>query len=139
MKSTYLYRRKAQSGLELIVSVAMVLLVFSIVYIKIVNEGIKQNDEELRTSIKYLSNKVAYYLDIAYQEGDGFKINLSLPQNIKGRNYNISVNSNYVIISIGNLNYLTKTLPYNLTNQNLDKTRKNEIYNKGGKLYVTYY
>ncbi len=139
MKSTYQYHRKAQSGLELIVSVAMVLLVFSIVYIKIVNEGIKQNDEELRTSIKYLSNKVAYYLDIAYQEGDGFKINLSLPQNIKGRNYNISINSNYVIVSTGNLNYLTKTLPYNITNQNLDKTRKNEIYNKGGKLYVIYY
>ena len=108
-------KRKLQSSLEFILVFSMLLSVLAIgatvSWIRIY--GISEASKNLE--ISNLLDDIAGKINIAFLEGDGFSINVTVPQNILGKDYSITLYKNNVVIYFANATYSKSVLTENIT------------------------
>lgn len=126
---------KAQSGLELITLISYTLLMFSMVYLSILQNNFTLVKEKRNLEFQKLSELVTYEIDIATSIGHGYSKNITLPDTIVGETYNIIIIDNLVIINSSN-SYITKSVTPNITGT-IDPGF-NSIENRDGLLYVSH-
>ncbi|MFH1126990.1 MAG: hypothetical protein ABIG84_00450 [archaeon] len=126
---------KAQSGLELITLVSYSLLVFTVVYLSILQNNFTLIKEKRNMEFQKMSEWVTYELDIATGIGHGYSKNITLPATVVGESYNIIISDNLVIINSSS-SYITKSVTPNITGT-IDPGF-NSIENRDGLIYVSH-
>ncbi len=74
-------------------------------------------------------------LNTALLEGDGFAINLSLPQKLRGRNYTINISNSFLYVNLSNTFYQTRLLASNISGSL--RKGENMVSNRGSVLYIS--
>ncbi|MBI4020335.1 MAG: hypothetical protein HY367_03300 [Candidatus Aenigmarchaeota archaeon] len=81
-----------------------------------------------------LLTSVSTKINSAFIEGDGFSINMTLPQDIFTYDYSIALDTNHVIITVANNSYFRDLLTENITGT-LGKGA-NTITNVNGEIVI---
>ena len=68
-------------------------------------------DLEARRVLDDISNRI----DTAFLEGDGFSINITVPQDILGTNFSLMIHENRVLLELRNNTYSRTLLTKNIT------------------------
>ncbi len=79
-------------------------------------------------------NAAADRINTAYLEGDGFSINITLPERIMRMDYTIDVSSNEVILRLDGKTYIAYLLTNNVTGSFAKGT--NTITNSNGEIII---
>ncbi len=127
--------RKAQAATEFIILFIIVLVVLTATLFMSVQRSQDLTDTRVEMEAMGILNNAANKINIAYLEGDGFMINLTLPDEIFGRNYTIIIKSNYVSIAVSNVTYFKPILTEDITG-NLTKGT-NLIRNRNGIVVIS--
>ena len=129
------HRRKAQSSIEFILIFSLLLTILAIgatvAWVRIY--GITNANQNLE--IDKILDDTSSKIDLAFLEGDGFSINLEIPQVIFGQNYTIDIYDNNVVIIFSNSTYSKHTLTENITGTL--KKGFNKIINRDGEILIT--
>ena len=110
----------------LAVSVAMVV---SVQRSQIISQA--QVDLESNRVLREVDDRI----NIAYIEGDGFSINVTLPEQILRLGYTINISSNEVILRVDGSTYVRYLLTNNVTGDVVKGT--NRILNRQGEILIT--
>ena len=129
------HRRKAQSSIEFILIFTLLLTILAIgttvAWVRI--NGISNANKNLEISkiLDETSNKI----NLAFLEGDGFSINLKIPEIVFGQDYTINIYDNNVVIYFANSTYSKHVLTENITG--IPKKGLNTIINRNGEILIT--
>ncbi len=126
--------RKSQASIELLVFFSIAILIFSITYTVMLDRVQGIYDSKGRSEAAEIGDKLASELNTAISEGQGYSKNITLPQDIFGTGYNISIERGYVFIRWREKNVVARTIADNVTGN--FTARNNFIINKEGVIFV---
>ncbi len=110
MKNIGKKRRKGQAGIEFLILISFLLFIFSTYYISL----LKKDQEYFTNTVAYdgeaLASTISMVLDTTFVEGNGFSINITLPTDIEGLKYTVTIYPNIVSINVGNKHYYHNTI-----------------------------
>lgn len=92
--------------------------------------SIQQNQQAASTA-----EKVAFELDLALTQGDGFSRTFDLKENIAGEDYTVTLHNETVQLTYDEKDFLAPTAARNVSGTVVPG--ENRIKNQGGELYVT--
>lgn len=125
--------RKAQSAVELVMMVSFSLIIFSALYLVILQDNFAAIKEKRNMESQRIAERVGYELDIAASIGNGYSKNFTLPDNILGSTYNVIIDSNLVIINASQT-YTSTTVAQNVSGT--VQPGDNTIENRDGMVYA---
>ena len=127
-------QKKLQASIEFMAVFIVLMAAFGvIVYAVVVNMAEiskTKKDLEAENTLSMVSEKI----NIAVLEGDGFSVNLTLPEKIFGLNYSFSLDSNHLVLNLSGNFYHRVLLTKNITG--LPSPGKNLIYNNKGEIII---
>ena len=126
--------QKAQASMELLAFFSMALLIFSIAYMFVFEKTQNAYDLKARADALDIGNHVSSEIDTALAEGDGYSKTISLPSNILGVLYTVSVDRNYVFVSWRGKNAASRTTADSVIGNFI--FGNNKISNRGGVIFV---
>lgn len=132
--------KKGQVSIELITYTFISLIMFSTYYI-FVSQYLHADAQIYKSSS---ANNLAYHiskeLNMVYLMGDGFHINLTLPNYVISSSYEVHIENNFVYLSMSDppSTYI-QPLIFNSSYLSLSPGKINEVYNVGGKVHVNTY
>ncbi len=126
--------RKAQSGVEFIIFISIMLFVFSISYLTFFYEDMSIFEEKSDSMTIRAADKISFEINTALSIGDGYSKQFELPETIMGREYSISVESGLVFVESGKSSAVTHILTDNITGQVMPGT--NYMKNTDGEIFV---
>lgn len=126
-------KAKGQSGIELLMLVSYSLLVFSAVYLVILQSNFSAIKEKRNMESMKISEWIGYEIDIATSIGDGYSKNFTLPDTIVGGTYSVLITDNLVIVN-STETYTTKIVTPNITGT--IQPGDNYIENREGLIYA---
>jgi len=131
---------KAQVGLELITSLIILLLVFSILILYSIEKVNESNDIKTLIDAKRIAESVADNLDGVQQQGEGYFKYFQIPMQVQGNfDYTLFIGKNMVEISWNDRAWAAQTIAYNVTinclSYGLNET--NRVWNRGGYVEVS--
>lgn len=125
----------AQSSIEFILIFGLLLIILAIAvnvaWVRIYGISNANRNLEVSKVLDDVSNKI----NLAFLEGDGFSINLEVPNSLFGQNYTIEIHRNNVVIY-----YLNSTYSSHLLTENITGTihkGDNKILNSRGEIVIT--
>jgi len=124
---------KGQSGIELLMLVSYSLIVFSAIYLVILQSNFSAIKEKRNMESMKISEWIGYEIDIATSIGDGYSKNFTLPDTIIGGTYSVIVTDNLVIVN-STETYTTKIITPNITGT--IQSGDNYIENRDGLIYA---
>ncbi|MCJ7478572.1 MAG: hypothetical protein MUP63_00140 [Candidatus Nanohaloarchaeota archaeon QJJ-7] len=129
-------RSKGQSSLEFVTMTVLLLLIFTIfVSLFSGNQAEAVKEERARIALA-VADQIAFELDLAFTEDQGFSRTFDLRDSIGGQEYNVIVNGSTVHLSYGdNRSVVSTTAADNVTGE--VKPGENTVDNEGGVIYVT--
>lgn len=125
---------KAQSSMELLTFFSIALLVFSIAYTVVLEKAQSAYDTKSRMEAAAISGLISSEINTAVAEGDGYSKNITLPDNIFGAGYVISVDAGNVFVTWRGKNAASRTISENVSGNFI--FGNNKISNKGGVIFV---
>ncbi len=128
-------RQKSQAATEFLILFMILMIAFSVALYMSVQRSQSLTDTEIGLESMKVLNDASNKINIAFLEGHGFLINLTLPGKIFNRNYSINIKSNYMVLEISNTTYFKSLLTDNITG-NLSKGI-NLIENKKGAILIS--
>jgi len=128
-----LSNRKAQSAVELVMMVSFSLIIFSGLYLVILQNNFSAIKEKRNIEFQRVTERIGYELDIAASIGDGYSKNFTIPANILGSTYNVILESNLVIVNASQT-YTTSTVAQDMTGTIV--SGENVIENRDGVVYA---
>lgn len=128
-------RQKSQAATEFMILFMILMVAFSVALYMSVQRSQSLTDTEIGLESMKVLNDASNKINIAFLEGHGFLINLTLPGKIFNRNYSINIKSNYMVLEISNTTYFKSLLTDNITG-NLSKGI-NLIKNKKGAILIS--
>jgi len=106
---------KCQTSAEFMIIFVLFLVIMSIILVftwrNTVNIVQSKFDLEARRVLDDISNRI----DTAFLEGDGFSINITVPQDILGTNFSLMIHENRVLLELRNNTYSRTLLTKNIT------------------------
>lgn len=124
---------KAQAGLELIMLVSYTLLMFSTIYIVVLQSNFNTIKEKRNIEAQKVADWIGYEIDIATGIGTGYSKNITFPENLVGETYNIMITHNLVIVNSSDT-YSSPIFTPNITGT--IHPGDNKIENIEGKIYA---
>lgn len=128
-------RLRAQSSIEFILIFGLLLLILSIgttvAWVRIFGVSQAQKNLEISKILDEASNKI----NLAFLEGNGFSINLTMPKKIHSQDYTIDIYSNNVVIYFANATYSKHLLTENITG--IPKKGTSIIANINGEVVIS--
>ncbi len=127
-------QKKLQASIEFMAVFIVLMAAFGVmIYAALGNmTEISKTKKDLEAE-KTLS-MVSGNINTAVLEGDGFSVNLTLPEKILGLGYSFSLDSNYLVLNLSNSFYHRVLLTKNITG--LPLPGKNLIYNNKGEIII---
>ncbi|VVB59959.1 Uncharacterised protein [uncultured archaeon] len=125
--------RKSQTSIELLAFFSVAVLIFSITYTIIFEKTQEAYDSKSGSEAARIGGTIASEIDTAVSEGDGYSKNITLPGDIFGAKYNVSMEPGYVFVRWREKNAVLPTIANvtgNFTSGN------NYIKNKGGVIFA---
>jgi len=93
--------RKGQTSLEFLMTLVFAALVFSVFYVFIIGEfSILFGESYVGAQAEVLAEEIAAEINYAYISGDGYSANITLPEQISGRDYIVVYNSTYRVVEV---------------------------------------
>lgn len=143
--------RKGQSTVEMIITLGLLFVVFTIVILIAHTKTVESNEFKISLDAERICNSLAYNINTIAQQGPNYYRRVSIPRYLfGGHEYNLSVYGNYVEISwygtygprtYGVQTITNDTLVYCNGNRNtiIDKgmDRKIQIFNDDGTILLT--
>ena len=126
---------KAQASMEFMLIFIILLIVLSVAIITNLEKITEITSAKTQKDIQSTLSKSATTINTVFLEGDGFSINLTLPETISGYDYEMLTDSNYLIIEFQNSTYSEKLLTANITGVFSKGT--NKIKNEGGRILIS--
>jgi len=106
---------KAQSSIEFIIIFALLLLILVIgataASVRIYGISIANKELEVSKVLDEVSGK----LNLAFLEGDGFRIEMTVPKKILSQNYTINIYKNNIVLWFENSTYSSLLMTENIT------------------------
>ena len=127
--------RKAQASMEFMILFILFLLAVSIAMVVAVNRSQAISQAQIDLESNKVLREVADKINIAYMEGDGFSMDVTLPESILRINYTIDIHSNEVIMTVYGSTYIRYLLTNNVTGVPVKGT--NTITNRNGEIMIT--
>ena len=127
-------QKKLQASIEFMAVFIVLMAAFGVmIYAALGNmTEISKTKKDLEAE-KTLS-MVSGNINTAVLEGDGFSVNLTLPEKILGLEYSFSLDSNYLVLNLSGSFYHRVLLTKNITG--LPLPGKNLIYNNKGEIII---
>ncbi|MCK4496893.1 MAG: hypothetical protein KAU24_01765 [Candidatus Aenigmarchaeota archaeon] len=128
-------RQKSQAATEFLILFIILMIALSVALYMSVERTRSLMDTEIGLESMKVLNDASNKINIAFLEGHGFLINLTLPGHIFGMNYSINIQSNYMVLEVYNTTYLKSLLTDNVTGS-LEKGI-NLIENRNGVIVIS--
>ncbi|MDY6777286.1 MAG: hypothetical protein SVU32_01350 [Candidatus Nanohaloarchaea archaeon] len=132
--STSPSNRKGQTAIEFLATVIMLLLVFTAVYGTVVKRQVQMVERQVQMQAQSLAERVAYELDLALTEGEGYRRTFRLQNQIGNYDYRINVTNGTVIVTWGEETVFATTAATNVSGN--IASGANTIYNTGNVIRV---
>ena len=100
---------KAQVSVEFMIIAILLLGTISTISVMSIIKSREIEIFNVRLEAENVLTNTANRINTVYLEGEGFIINVTLPQSIRGFNYSVSTNSNFLVITV-----LTESFSRNL-------------------------
>src|SRR3989338_2478688 len=130
-----IHNSRGQAGVGLVFLVAFMFLVFASGYLVFLDKNIKVSDNQLNIESKNMADRIAFEINNAANQGNGFAKNFSIPSAISGHTYTINVSDNFVILNVKGQSFLSKVIVSTINGTIV--AGKNMAENIGGTIYVT--
>lgn len=108
-------KRRAQSGLELLMFVSFSLLLFAGFYFGILKKDINAVNMQVALKAEDISERVAFEIRLAKSTGDGYTRNFTLAQDIFGSPYDVRLENDIVLIDVGESTYASHAFVSNVS------------------------
>ena len=125
---------KAQLAVEFILIFAIFLAALTIIALSSLNKAVDISRSTIEREANTLLSKVANTINTVFLEGDGFAINLTLPEKIKGFGYNISIENQSIWLTMNQRSYHKRLLTNNVTGEL--KKGENLLKNVNGGIVI---
>jgi len=125
----------AQSAIEFMMIFMIFLLLLSIGALVSMEKTKEISNSQIGLEITKVLNDAVNKINIAFLEGSGFSMNLTLPENIFGMTYSIDTESNYILLTFNNITYSKHILTQNITGNLSPGT--NLIRNENGEIIIS--
>ena len=126
--------RKAQASIEFLILFVLFLIAVTFAMAVSVNRSHVISNAQQDLEAGRVLGSMAGKINIAYLEGDGFSMNLTLPESILRKDYDVEIQSNEVILRIGSRTYVDYILTTNVTGSFRKGT--NTIANRNGTIEI---
>jgi hypothetical protein len=110
------FRGRGQVGLEMIISLALILMVFSIVVLMAMGKISESADIKTYVDARRVSESIKDNIDMISQEGPGYYSYFSMPEKLQGDyDYNVSLTGNLLELMWADKTWSTKLTASNIT------------------------
>jgi uncharacterized protein (UPF0333 family) len=127
--------KKAQAATEFLILFMILLAALTVAMYMTIQRSSDLTSTKIGLESMNVLNDASSKINIAFLEGDGFMINLTLPDQIFGRNYTSTIQSNYISLLVVNITYSKALLTENITGS-LNKGI-NLVENKNGVVVIS--
>ena len=124
---------KAQVTIEFAVVLSLLIIALLFIYYDFNNEKKSMEKELFDLAMENLVYKSATILNTAFVEGDGYTTTLKMPE--LEWNYEVIVDSGYLLLRINNRSYTSLLLSSDLEG-NIAPSQTNTVRNDKGRLFV---
>jgi len=127
--------REGQASVEFLILFVLFLVAIIFAMTVSINRSHVISNAQQDLEVNMVLGSMASKINIAYLEGDGFSMNVTLPERILREEYTVEVASNEVIIRIGTKAYVEYILTTNVTGTFSKGT--NTIENSNGVIEIS--
>lgn len=131
--------KKAQTALEFLIMISLALVVFTTFYAVFSHKEMRALKRENSLRGESIADKVAYELNLALVQEDGFSSEFQIPSQLAGKTYNLSINQtdagSIIFLGWGDQFVTTTTAAPQVEGQ--VKPGTNRIENQEGVLHVS--
>lgn len=127
--------RKAQAATEFLVLFMILMIALTSATFMTVERSRDLTDIKISLEVTKLLNDASNKINMAFLEGPGFMINLTLPEQVFSLNYTIYIQSNYMSVEIQNTTHFKSLLTDNTTGTL--KKGVNLVQNKNGVVVIS--
>jgi hypothetical protein len=125
---------KAQASVEYIILLVVLLGTMTVVLAMSISSTNEINRVNSELEAKNLLDDLVNKINLAVMEGNGFRINITLPQTMLGLNYSVDIDSGTVIVNFVNNTYFRGTLTSNITGT--FEKGENTVRNSNGEILI---
>lgn len=126
---------KGQASAEFMIVLMLMVALLTVLSITSMIKTDEVSINNMQREAEDVLRNVGDKINTVYFEGDGFMTNVTIPDRILGFDYNISVNSKFIIIEAGHQTF-SKVLFANVTNAGNFVKGTNNIKNVGGAIKI---
>ena len=126
---------RAQASMEFMILFILFLVALGGALMVSINRSQTISQAQIDITATRILDDAADRINTAYIEGDGFSMNLTIPQKIIRKDYLINVSSNEVIIRLEGKTYVRTLLTNNVTGEFIKG--KNRVMNYNGQIRIT--
>ena len=127
--------KNGQAGMEFMILFILFMVAIVIAMVVSVNRTQFIADAQMSLEANRVLSDVADRINIAYIEGDGFSMNVTLPQRILRTDYTLEISSNEAILRSDRGTFIKSLLTNNVTGTPVKGT--NTIANSNGQIVIT--
>ncbi len=128
-------RRKSQAAAEFLIIFMMLMIALSIAVYMSVYRTQELSGSKIGIETNKILNDVSNKVNMAFLGGPGFMVNLTLPDNIFGREYSIYIQSNYVSLEVSNTTHFKSLVTGNITGSLIKGV--NLVRNRDGMIVIS--
>lgn len=127
--------RKGQTSLEFIAMLSFMMIAFAAFYSVFVDQHVTAMEQRRATHAEAIADRAAFELDMALSQGDGFSRNFTLPNEVVGADYSITVYDGLLVLEWGDRRVMDSTAAPGINGEL--EPGLNRVENRGGVLYVS--
>lgn len=135
MNKANLKSKSGQAGIEFMFLVILALIIFSVFYVDLSSRQADFLEYKISREAEFISDTIAYNINIAFASSDGYSANFTIPQTIIGSSYNTTVENNSIFVKWNN-----RTVFSGLVSSDVQGTPfpgRNSVLNIGGVVFVS--
>ncbi len=127
--------REGQASIEFLILFMLFLVAITLAMVVSINRSHTISNAQQDLEVNRVLGSMTSKINIAYLEGDGFSMNVTLPERILRNEYTVEVASNEVIVRFGTKTYVEYILTTNVIG-NFSKGT-NTIANRNGIIEIS--
>lgn len=108
---------KAQIAMEFLFIFMIFLLAIGIGLFIFWENTQKVNQYKIDLEIEKLLNLISNKINTVYLEGDGFSMNLTIPEKVLGMNYSLNISLNFILLNFSDNIYSKQLLTQNISGE----------------------
>lgn len=120
--------------MEFLIIVSLLTLVFAALYQNITSKQVRFTEYQVHKQAEATADKIAYELDLALSEGEGYTRNFTVRDTVGGDSYSLKVKQGLVILEWMNTTVYSTTAVKNVSGE--IEPGKNQIVNTGESIKV---